>query len=126
VCRVVYLVMFFRKPKKSLLLLGLVLLAGQGLGLIFCGDIACLQGSSDENCATLVCSLLSKHSAPISPSDSSQNNFCQCFCHTLIDLPTTILRAASRAAAPLSASVAQHFFSEPIRDIDHPPVAELC
>jgi len=95
----------------------------QIIGLFFCGDADCLQGSSGENCVTLVCSLLSKHTTPISPSDDENSNSCQCFCHLLIDSPKITIGATLLVATPLHASEELHFFLEPSRNIDHPPLA---
>jgi|GEM_PF-3297781 len=107
---------FFNPLAKAALLV-------QIIGFFFCGDADCLQGSSDENCVTLVCSLLSKHTTPISPSDDEDSTSCQCFCHLLIDSPKITLGAALLVATPLHASEELHFFLEPIRNIDHPPLA---
>ncbi len=100
-----------------------MMLVGQFLGLVFCGDSNCPRGDSEENCAALICSLLSKHSVPISQSSCNPNNSCQCFCHFLIDTPKTTLYARPLVATPHHTSEVVHFFSEPIRNIDHPPLA---
>ncbi|MDZ7362058.1 MAG: hypothetical protein ONB46_15235 [candidate division KSB1 bacterium] len=107
---------FFNPLAKSALLL-------QIIGLFFCGDVDCLQGSSGENCVTLVCCLLSKHTTPISPSDDENSNSCQCFCHLLIDSPKITLGATLLVATPLRVGEELHFFLEPLRNIDHPPLA---
>jgi hypothetical protein len=52
------------------------------ISLVWCGDISCLNGTSDENCSSLLCNLSGNHS---SSSDSAQNNSvdnCTCVCHT--------------------------------------------
>jgi len=103
-------------------LLAALTLSTQILGIVFCGDADCLQGDSDENCATLLCSFLGKHSEP-KPISNDQNSSCQCFCHVLIDLPRITLYAAPFAGAPHYANEVLHLFSEPIRNIDHPPLA---
>jgi hypothetical protein len=102
--------------------LALATLLGQLLGLVFCSDADCLQGGSDENCATLLCGLLAKHSSPATASGSGTNDSCQCFCHVLVDLPKTSLHASLLSATPLRATEILPLFSAPIRDIDHPPL----
>jgi len=114
--------MRFLTSRKFYYLLAAILLAGQIAGLVFCGDADCLQGS-DANCAALVCSLLAKHTMPIPNSDSRQNNSCTCPCHFLIDTPKTTLYARPLVATPHHTREVVHFFSEPIRNIDHPPLA---
>jgi hypothetical protein len=108
--------------KKIYWLLGSVLLSSQLLGLIFCGDAACLQGGSDESCTTLLCGLLAKHtSAP--PTSDCDSDSCQCLCHLLIDLPRTNLQVALLAVAQFHIVEASQCFSTPAHDIDHPPLA---
>jgi hypothetical protein len=121
-----YFYMRFVNLLKLCYLLALILLMSQIIGLVFCGDVNCLRNRSDETCAALVCSLLSKHSTSTSQSSSSQNSSCQCFCHISIDLPETTLYAAPLVAMPLHTTEVNHLFSEPIRNIDHPPSAQLC
>jgi hypothetical protein len=98
-------------------------LSAQLLGLIFCGDADCLRGGADENCATLICGLFTKHSAAASPSGSSQNDSCQCFCHALINLPRIALAAVTLPSASFHPVEALRPVSAPIRSIDHPPFA---
>jgi hypothetical protein len=116
--------MSFMNSRKFYYPLETVALLGQLLGLVFCGDVVdCLQGGSDENCATLICGLLAKHAAtePKPTSDNGLDNSCQRFCHVLIDIPETTLYLAPLVAMPHNTSKVLHFFPEPIRNIDHPP-----
>ena len=54
--------------------------------LFMCGDADCLTGTDDENCASLWCSLLSKHDAPTPNAASSADKYCSCVCH----VPTVV------------------------------------
>ena len=98
------------------------MLIGQCLGVVFCGDSNCLQGDSEENCATLVCSLLSKHTVPTRQSTNDQDHSCQCFCHLLIEAPKTPVFVTPLGDTPHYVSDVIHFFSAPARNIDHPPL----
>jgi len=113
---------FISLRKLHHLLIALTL-STQILGIVICGDTDCLQGDSDENCVTLLCNLLGKHSDPRPISNDNQNSSCRCFCHVLIDLPRITLHAAPFAVTPHYANEVLHLFSEPIRNIDHPPLA---
>jgi hypothetical protein len=115
--------MSFMKLRKFYYLFATVALLSQLLGLIFCGDAACLQGRSDEDCVTLLCSLLAEHAKSTPTPDDDPNNSCQCFCHLLIDLPRTTLCPAPLGVTPFHTSEKLQLVSTPIRDIDHPPSA---
>ncbi|MDL1878489.1 hypothetical protein FBQ85_25510 [Cytophagia bacterium CHB2] len=101
--------------------LACVTLVSQLLGLVFCGDVDCLQGGSDENCATLLCGLLAAHSSPPAAASSGANDSCQCFCHLLINFSQINLQAAVLNIAQLHMFEESHFFAAPSREIDHPP-----
>jgi hypothetical protein len=96
-------------------------LFAQLLGLIFCGDADCLKGGSDENCATLYCSVFAKHAAA-SNTDSGQNDSCQCYCHALINLPKIAFTAVPLPVTSFNPSEGLCLVSAPVRNIDHPPL----
>ena len=51
------------------------------ISLIWCGDADCLSGSGEDNCASIVCSLLVKHD-DVSAKDVQQDApNCTCVCH---------------------------------------------
>ncbi|MGH7494369.1 MAG: hypothetical protein ACREOO_18510 [bacterium] len=114
-----------KTPARHKIFYGFILIAlgAQLLGLIFCGDADCLQGGPNQDCAALICGLLGKHSSTNPASEHGANDSCQCFCHVLIDLPKTSLQSAILSAASLQLVEIFHFFSTPVRDIDHPPLA---
>lgn len=104
-------------------MIGSLLLLSQFSGVIFCGDAKCLQGGSDENCATLLCGVLAKHPSPAPSSENASNSSCHCLCHLLIDIPKATLQTEHLSATNLFAAEAQYLLSTPSRDIDHPPAA---
>ena len=115
--------MLIKNFKMLFHLLAAVLLGLQLMNVVFCGDADCLQGGSEENCTTLICNLLGKHSAPASTADNGQSSSCQCYCHGLIDLPKITFDALPYAASPFHANEAQQLVSSPVRSIYHPPLA---
>lgn len=59
---------------------GLFIAAVFTLSLFWCGDPDCLTGKSNEDCGSLICSLLDKHDASSSTSGAGSND-CACVCH---------------------------------------------
>jgi hypothetical protein len=112
---------FRRSQEISGRFIALALFA-QLLGLFFCGDADCLQGGSDENCASLFCSVFAKHTSAASTSDSGQNDSCQCFCHALINLPKIAFAAVPLPATSFHPAEGLSLVSAPVRNIDHPPL----
>ena len=114
--------MRFVNLQKFYCLFAVILLTTQCVGLVFCGDIECLQGSSDEACAALICGLLGKHASTAPASNDTQKNSCQCYCHLLADLPKITLAIAPLKITPFHFSEALLLVSAPVHDIDHPPL----
>src|SRR5574342_744650 len=56
------------------------------VSMFMCGDDDCLTGNGDENCASLLCSLLNKHAATSQNAASGADKDCSCVCH----VPTII------------------------------------
>jgi hypothetical protein len=54
--------------------------------MFMCSDADCLTGNGDEDCASLLCSLLSKHETAPQNAASGMNKDCSCVCH----VPTVI------------------------------------
>lgn len=111
------------KFRKVYSLAAAALLLSHLLGLFFCGDSDCLQGSAANDCAALVCSLLGKHTAPAAATDGNPNDNCQCFCHQLIHLPKLALYVAPFDATAHYPLELPHFLPTPVCNIDHPPSA---
>ncbi len=59
---------------------GLIIAVVFTLSLFWCGDPDCLTGNSNEDCASLICSLLDKHGTASSTSGTSSKD-CSCVCH---------------------------------------------
>jgi len=116
-------IMNFIGWRKVYHLLAVITLLGQIFGLIFCGDADCLQGSPTNDCVTLVCSLLGKHTAPASAANSSSSDSCQCFCHQLIDLPKLTLYTATFGASAHYPLESLPLLSTPVCNTDRPPSA---
>jgi hypothetical protein len=91
------------------------------LSLFMCGDADCLTGNGDENCASLLCSLLSKHDAASQNAASGASKDCSCVCH----VPTAIVPIFSFCHYPASqynrAVVSLQISSAPHRLVYHPP-----
>src|SRR3970040_285930 len=65
------------------------------ISLVWCGDADCITGTSDDNCASLVCSLLGKHKTPSDGSSTKNVAQCTCLCHVpMIEHMTAIFRHA--------------------------------
>ncbi|MCK6620830.1 MAG: hypothetical protein HUU32_10590 [Calditrichaceae bacterium] len=115
--------MNFISWRKVYHFLAVITLLGQVFGLVFCGDADCLQGGPDNDCATLVCSLLGKHTTPAPASDGGSNDNCQCFCHQLIHLPNLTPYVVPCYSAAYYPHESPHFPSTPVYNIDRPPSA---
>jgi hypothetical protein len=100
-----------------------IALFSQLVGLIFCGDIECLQGGSNEDCAAVICGLLDSHSTTSPADDAGQEDACQCYCHWLVDPPVPAAFASQLHSTPHHLTDSSSSFSTPIRSIDHPPLA---
>ena len=118
-----YLAMLFFNLKTTLNIIAAMMLMAQCLGLVFCGDSNCLRGDSEEDCESLICSLLSNHSTPAPASASGTDHSCQCFCHLLIDPPNIAMFVSPFDNGPHFTGEAVQFLAEPVRNIDHPPLA---
>jgi hypothetical protein len=103
--------------------LALVILFGQVFGLLFCGDIGCLEGNSADGCKALLCNLLASRSNHHSQSDSHQHKSCQGACNISISFHPIDRFAASLEAMPYFEANSLLFFSIPLRPIDHIPLA---
>ncbi len=89
--------------------------------LMWCGDLACLSGSSDDHCASVICSLLDNHKGPTDNQTSPAPAKCICVCH----MPT-ILGSAPDTEQLLTALLMRIEYtafvpSSPAVSIYHPP-----
>lgn len=102
---------------------GLLIVVCFTASLFFCGDADCLNGKSDEDCASLLCSLLNKHDAPSHDASGGNDKDCSCVCH----LPVVMTPAFSFDYHPITRDntlVATLFVtSAPNRLVYHPPAA---
>jgi hypothetical protein len=117
------LVMRVITMRKAFFLLPSLILMSQTMAILFCGEVDCLQGKSDENCATLLCSILARDAAPVSAPDHGSATACDCYCHILIDLPKIDLCATHLDVTTLYTVKVLHVFVTPVYDIYHPPLA---
>lgn len=113
----------FIEIRKKLPCLALIMLFGQVLALLFCGDIDCLQGEGDEVCQTLLCSLLATHGHSQLSLDFGKDDSCQCACHIAIDFQHANFFSVSLVATPSPLVEPQLFLSTPNSRIDHIPRA---
>ncbi|HWP83129.1 MAG TPA: hypothetical protein VNN76_10795 [Bacteroidota bacterium] len=92
------------------------------LSLFWCGDPDCLTGNSNEDCASLICSLLDKHDTSSSTSGASSND-CSCVCHvpTIAGGYFDVVSYSSQQYSFLPATTALPFGFD--RLIYRPPVA---
>jgi len=94
----------------------------QMLGLLFCGDIECLQGESGEICQTPLCSLFDNHDDSQLPFDLCQEDSCQCACNRSYNIPE--IRPFSDTFVDSYFFVESRLFlSTPASRIDHIPRA---
>lgn len=117
------MIILFIQTRKMLPRLALVILFGQVFGLLFCGDIGCLESNSADGCQALLCNLLASRSNHHSQSDSHQHNSCQGACNIPILLHQIDIFVASPEAMPYFEANSLLFFSIPMRPIDHIPLA---
>lgn len=93
------------------------------VSLFWCGDPDCLSSSSKENCASLVCSLLSRHENSNQNPVTGNVKDCSCVCH----LPTISPNTATLLYCPiLRQSIVELTFakiSSPSHSIFRPPIA---
>jgi hypothetical protein len=101
--------------------IGVLLLACFTLSLLWCTDVDCLTGTSDEECMALICSLLDKHNMPAEKSAAGNSKDCSCVCHA----PTLSIRTFKFNYFPdTQRSIIVAAFtipSTPSRPIYHPP-----
>jgi hypothetical protein len=100
---------------------GLILAVCFTVSMFMCGDANCLAGDSNEDCASLLCSLLSKHNnASQNPSGDAAKE-CSCVCH----LPTILTPALGFDFHPISHShnliTSLRLPAAPNRLVYHPP-----
>jgi hypothetical protein len=102
---------------------GLFLAISFTAAMFMCGDAECLTGDGDENCASLLCSLLSKHEAASPDNFDGNAKDCSCVCH----VPTITASTFSFNYHPISYENAfiltASIPSAPNRLIYHPPLA---
>lgn len=92
--------------------------------LFWCGDAECLTGAGNEDCTSLICSLLDKHDA-----SSTQNSLggsskdCSCVCH----VPTVAAEPHGVSYVPTAqyyvSVVTSNIPSSLERLVYHPPIA---
>ncbi len=89
--------------------------------MFMCGDAECLTGDGDENCASLLCALLSKHGAASQNATNGADQDCSCVCH----VPTVVGAIFNFAYHPIAqynvAAVVLQIFSTPPPLVYHPP-----
>lgn len=61
---------------------GLLLVSVFAASLLWCGDAACWSGASDGQCASLICSLLTRHNTSNESHNGDCSAACMCVCHT--------------------------------------------
>lgn len=93
------------------------------IALFWCGDADCINGTSDDNCASLVCSFLGKHKTPSSESSTKNVAQCTCLCHVpIVEHMAAIVRHADSvelAFNPYSFTIP----SAPTKVVYRPPIA---
>ncbi len=115
--------MITRLFQLCLFALGLLVVFSFAVSQFYCGDAGCLNGNSDENCASLLCSLLNKHEAASQHAASGANKDCSCVCHW----PAVMTPVFIFAYHP---TIHNHIFASslfvhsiPNRLVYHPPAA---
>lgn len=51
--------------------------------LLWCGDVECLSGESDDLCSSVLCTLLTSHESASGESGTADDQECACACHVL-------------------------------------------
>ena len=91
--------------------------------LICCGDADSLKGKSNEDFASLICSLLDRHESSAGNSLGSKTKDCSCVCH----VPTLTANSIALSYCPPHQEIipAANFTttSAPTRIILRPPIA---
>ncbi len=118
---VYYLSMLHLFSKYAVRPAGLLLVLVFMSSLVWCGDEACWSGTSDGQCASLICTLFANHDTPNENHNGNCSTQCMCACH----MPT-ILGIASDTEHHLTAQITAYEFttstpSSPTRSIYHPP-----
>ncbi len=106
---------------SSLRLAGWLLAFCFTASMFMCGDAECLTGNGDENCASLLCSLLNKHETTSQQAASGADEDCSCVCH----VPTIIGPIFNFSYHPIAqyntAAVELQIFSAYYPLVYHPP-----
>jgi len=100
---------------------GLLLAIVFATSLVWCGEAACRSGTSDDQCTSLICSLLDNHGTPDHGQKGNCSAECMCLCH----MPT-ITGPAFDTEHDLTAQQTTFTFTastppSPDRSIYHPP-----
>lgn len=92
------------------------------VSLVWCGDAECWSGSSDDQCASLICSLFANHNGS-SKDESGTRSDCACDCH----VPTIVQHTCDTSYYPpvvnAGIDVVKSSLSAPPRPVYHPPLA---
>lgn len=109
--------------KYSLRTVGVLIAICFIISLFWCGDANCLSGTSNDSCASFVCSVLGKHNTPGNETSAKSVVQCSCVCHVpMIDQMIAIVRQTqSVESAYLTISLA--IPSAPSDPVYHPPIA---
>ncbi|MBF8295260.1 MAG: hypothetical protein HW389_1805 [Bacteroidetes bacterium] len=93
------------------------------ISLFWCGDADCINGTSNDTCASLVCAFLGKHNTASNESSTENAAQCTCLCHVpIIEQVTEIVRHAQSvelALLPFSFAIP----SAPTKVVYRPPIA---
>jgi len=107
--------------KKAVLVVTLFQVLLLTLLLFWCGDADCWSGASDDQCASLICSLFANHAGTNEGNGGSSD--CTCVCHT----PTMLVRVFDTNYHPpllkAGIEITVSAPSAPPRLIYHPPLA---
>lgn len=100
---------------------GLLLVVVFASSLLWCGDAACWAGSSDDQCASLICSLLPSHATPHENHNDNCSTECMCVCH----MPTIPAKASDTEHLLTGQTTSFEFAAftppYPTHPIYHPP-----
>jgi hypothetical protein len=93
------------------------------ISLVWCGDADCLSGEGNNNCASIVCSLMGKHDDQGTSTEQEDAPDCTCVCH-LPSIPSnpldfTIELTAERSSIHLLPFALETPAATPFR----PPIA---
>lgn len=93
------------------------------VSLLWCGDADCWSGSSDDQCASLICSLFINHSGSSQDGNGDSSTDCTCVCH----MPTIPIHAFGFEYDPpvfnRGIDIVATVPPSPTRPIYHPPLA---